>query len=161
MNKETWILRYDVCEYYGTMLNSADRHVFAAQESVYLDFDILSFRFAQGNSKYTVANIMSPGDVFNDITGAKRPDSWWDRFMDWLKNLFSIIGAWGTLILCVAVGIFALWLFFKLIRFVCDVAQNPILRLVLVLSLIAGFVVLGYFYVDWATSVISGLGGLW
>lgn len=161
MNKETWILRYDCCEYYGTMLNSASRRVFAAQESVYLDFDILSFRFAQGDTKYTVANIMSPEDVFNDITGAKRPDSWWDRFMDWLKNLFSIIGAWGTLILCVAVGILALWLFFKLIRFVCDVAQNPILRLVLVLSLIAGLVVLGYFYVDWAISVISGLGGLW
>ncbi|MBQ8427412.1 MAG: hypothetical protein IJX16_06625, partial [Clostridia bacterium] len=162
-NKETWILRYDACEYYGCAEAECSEggFDFFAQESVYLDFDILSFRFAQGNSKYTVANIMSPTDQFNDITGIKQPLNWWEKLIQWLKNLLSLIGAWGALIVFVALGLIGLWLFFKLIRFVCDVAQNPIVRLVLCLIIIAGTIVLYYFYVNWVIGIIVGLGGLW
>ncbi len=160
MRKETWILRYDSCEYYAGVA-SPRSDALLAQESIYLDFDILSFRYAQEDSKYTIANIGSPEDVFDDITGTKKPLSWWEKFIKWLEDLFKLIVAWGAAILFMAVGVLGLRLFFKLIRFISDVFHNWIARVTLCLSLCAVAIVLYYFYVNWVIGIIMDLGGLW
>lgn len=160
--KDVWLFRYDSCEYFGASSYVSDyaNKGFAARQSVYLDFDILSFRFNQDNVKYTVAANGSPSDVWNNISGENAPLTWWEKFVEWLGDVFSKIGAWGAAILGGIVGIIAVVLIFKILKAVWEI-NNVVIKLVLSLAIIAGAVWLMYTYVGWLISIISGLGGLW
>lgn len=160
--KDVWLFRYDSCEYFGASsdVSSYVGNGFAARQSVYLDFDILSFRFNQDNVKYTVAANGSPSDVWNNISGENAPLTWWEKFVEWLGDVFSKIGAWGAAILGGVVGIIAVVLIFKILKAVWEI-NNVVIKIILSLAIIAGAVWLMYTYVGWLISIISGLGGLW
>ena len=163
-NKETWILRYDVCEYYGrapegTKISSIlpdelkNNPLFLAQESVYLDFDILSFRYAQDNNKYSIANTISPKDVFNDLTKTPEPKSWWQR-------LLELLGAWGVLILSIVISIVTLMFALKLMNGALNI-NSITLKIIVLLLIVGAVIVIGYFGTNLAVNTISNLGGLW
>lgn len=74
--RDVWLFRYDACEYYGYEVEGLENGKgFLSTQSVYLDFDIISFRFDQNGEKFVIANVSSPNDVWNDITGDKVPKS--------------------------------------------------------------------------------------
>ncbi len=160
MNKETWILRYDTCEYFAvrTMNRTVDELV--AQESVYLDFDILSFRFAQGDSKYTIAVNMSPQDVFNDLTGTKQPLSWWEKLLQTLRNLLDKILAWIMAIIFVIVGVILIKILIEIFKLVLKI-DNTIIKVIMVILCSVGTIFLGYYYIKLAIWVVEYFGGLW
>lgn len=80
-SQEVWLFRYDCSEYYGAKAEVYDKNIsnnkfdgLVCQEPVYLDWDILSFKFEQENfddhtiTKTTVPVNHSPENVFSDLT---------------------------------------------------------------------------------------------
>lgn len=79
--QEVWLFRYDCSEYYGAKAKVYDKNIsnnvydgLVCQEPVYLDWDILSFKFEQDYfkdgtiTKTTVPVNHSPENVFSDLT---------------------------------------------------------------------------------------------
>ena len=80
-SQEVWLFRYDCSEYYGAKAKVLDKNIsnnvydgLVCQEPVYLDWDILSFKFEQDYlkngtiTKTTVPVNHSPENVFSDLT---------------------------------------------------------------------------------------------
>ena len=80
-SQEVWLFRYDCSEYYGAKAEVYDKNIsnnvydgLVCQEPVYLDWDILSFKFEQDYfkdgtiTKTTVPVNHSPENVFMDLT---------------------------------------------------------------------------------------------
>lgn len=154
--KDTWILRYDVCEYYGKvaprLFNKTGNDIFLAMESVYLDFDVLSFRFVQDNEHYTIANVSNPDDVFNDITPAPQPKSWWQILLDWLSSL-------GLIALTIIIAFIAFWLFRKFINWALKF-DNIYVKIILTLLILGALITAGYFGITYVIEIIDSIGVL-
>lgn len=163
--RDTWILRYDATSYYARKADG-DKGLLA-MEPVYLDFDILSFRFDQNGKKYTVAALSSPENVFNDITKdpsdssnkdepAEEDPPFWDRFVDFLME----IGAWAIVVIGGAVGVTVLFFMIKLLKKTWRSDTALIWKILLTLICIGLCVIVGIYVVPWVIDVVNNLGGL-
>lgn len=160
-DKDVWLLRYDCCEYFSaTALMMHNSEAFVAQESVYLDFDILSFRFAQGEQKYTIANVASPQDVFNDLSGTNEPLTWWEKMLQWLRDLLDKILAWTMAILFAVGGIILIKILISIFKLILKI-ENAIIKVIMVILCSVGTIFLGYYYIKLAIWVVEYFGGLW
>ena len=80
LGKDVWILRYDVCEYFGKtgrVFNhngSSVADCLISQEAFYLGFDILQLGLAQDGKVVSLAVNHSPEDIFPPITPAPIPE---------------------------------------------------------------------------------------
>lgn len=164
-SRDTWILRYDATSYYARKADG-DKGLLA-MEPVYLDFDILSFRFDQNGKKYTVAALSSPDNVFNDITKdpsdssnkdepAEEDPPFWDRFVEFLKE----IGAWAIVVIGGAVGVAVLFFMIKLLKKTWRSDTALIWKILLTLICIGLCVIVGIYVVPWVIDVVNNLGGL-
>ena len=163
--RDTWILRYDATSYYARKADG-DKGLLA-MEPVYLDFDILSFRFDQNGNKYTVAALSSPENVFNDITkdpsdpGNKdesptKEPTFWERFVEFLKK----IGAWAIVIIGGAVGVSVIFFMLKLLKKTWQSDTALIWKIIVTLICIGLCVIVGIYVVPWVINVVDKLGGL-
>ena len=102
LSNDVYLFRYDVSEYFyaddstGPYNGPSDRHAtsFIAQESVYLDFDLISFGFEQNNEIYSVPVVHSPTDEFPDLTpggGMNNGCSEDVSCLDGLRYIFGLI----------------------------------------------------------------------
>lgn len=102
LNKEVWLLRYDACDYYSSVVNCSYSYEdldegkiinktngFIARQSVYLNFDILQFGFEQDGKTYVIPAIHSPENVFNDLTAQQDPLDY--EMLDTLKLIVALI----------------------------------------------------------------------
>lgn len=108
------LLRYDISTYYSVHCTEAVRSLttddwtlvqacydaamngnftsYVAQETVYLDFDIIQLTFTAENGEKTVVPVVSsPVDVFSPITPPLE-ESYGDDGFDWLAFIFLVIG---------------------------------------------------------------------
>ena len=150
---DVWLFRYDACEYYGHEAYGLENGKgFVAAESVYLDFDILSFRFNQDGQKYTIAVNHSPEDVWNDITGDQQPE----RNNKLLKALITIL----QYVLYVISGGIVVLLIFKICKATFKSDMHIALKIVLtVLTIVIGCALFGVavFYINKLISYLRSL----
>ncbi len=85
--KTTCLLRFANTDYYSQPLDNDDGYI--AQETVFLDFDVITLNFLDGDKEVVVPVVSSPIDVISDITPPVDYESW-------LK--YAVLG----LVLCVA-----------------------------------------------------------
>ena len=168
-DEQCYLFRYDCCEYFGDEISihtpkmataTATNSALMAQESVYLDFDILSFRIAQDGAPFLVEtptkkgfessnpgkvddeievpNEGDPEDVFNPIEVAPtpKPDC----------SLFSMRYIW--LIIAIASGIIIIIILIKLISLALRI-ENIWLKILILAVIIAAIGTACYFLYSW------------
>lgn len=164
LGKSVFLLRYDFCEYFGHLVEAqkigniisedVSNSMFLAQESVYLDFDVLSFGFNQDGERYTIANVMSPEDHFPDPTPTPLPETGC-AFLGWIKSVLGII----VFVISVVVAGIIVFFIFKFIFAVCATQWKTWVKVfwIIFVLLVIGAVL--FFAVPWVINLITSLRG--
>ena len=128
-----------------------------ARQTVFFDFTVISLTFSKDGVYKVIPAVSSPIDIINDVTGStndKNPDC-----TDLLKRIFQALGAWGTLILSIIIGLVILIVEFKIFDLILQ-AKTTAIKVILFIAFLALFVWLDYLAVDFVIQTIEGLGGL-
>lgn len=163
INKEVFLFRYDACEYFGGLacpslfarnLNE-NNSMFLAQESVYLDFDLLSLGFNQDGERYSIANVFSPETEFPDISPSPDPEPAGCAFLGWIKSVLGII----VFVISVVVAGIIVFFIFKFIFAVCATQWKTWVKVfwIIFVLLVIGAVL--FFAVPWVINLITSLRG--
>lgn len=162
---ETDYMRQPVIAYdnsTGTNLSKDyGRDTYVVSESMFFDFTVISLTFNKEGVYQVIPAVSSPIDVIADITLPPKSSfwSWLDTVKDWLKNLLETLGAWGMLIISIIIGCVILIIELKILEAFGEIG-NKVLRIIFIIALLALFVWLDYMAVNYAITVINGLGGL-
>ena len=128
-----------------------------ARQTVFFDFTVISLTFSKDGVYKVIPAVSSPIDIINDVTGStndKNPDC-----TDLLKRIFQALGAWGTLILSIIIGLVILIVEFKIFDLILQ-AKTTAIKVIFFIAFLALFVWLDYLAVDFVIQTIEGLGGL-
>lgn len=128
-----------------------------ARQTVFFDFTVISLTFSKDGVYKVIPAVSSPIDIINDVTGStndKNPDC-----TDLLKRIFQALGAWGTLILSIIIGLVILIIEFKIFDLILQ-AKTTAIKVIFFIAFLALFVWLDYLAVDFVIQTIEGLGGL-
>lgn len=95
-NQTTYLFRFATTDYFSGMLSIekdgktyGNNTTYMAQETVFLDFDIIELTFHK-NGKYTVIPVVSnPIDIIGDITAPVEYEGW--EWLEQLKRILKII----------------------------------------------------------------------
>ena len=165
-NETTHLFRFGQTDYfseYGVVTkkdNDFNDSAMRAQQTVFYDFVIISLTFSKDGVYKVIPAVSSPIDIINDVTPPVDETFWiWDAIKDWFGNLFQTLGAWGTLILSIIIGLVILIVEFKIFDLILQ-AKTTAIKVILFIAFLALFVWLDYLAVDFVIQTIEGLGGL-
>lgn len=100
VDKTTFIFRFAVTDYFSTNLSSSIGKGYIAEESVFLDFDILSLTFEKEGKYINIPVVANPIDVVGGITPPPELISIWEKIAEWLKNNWQWIVLALVILLC-------------------------------------------------------------
>lgn len=163
-NETTHLFRFAQTDYYSEMGRTTTKNSFSgtkdsamrAQETVFFDFMIISLTFNKEGVYQVIPAVSSPIDVIADINPPPEESFW---LLDAIKDFLNSLGAWGMLIISIIIGCVILIIELKILQGVGSI-KNTVIRIILMLALLALFVWLDYMAVNYAITVINGLGGL-
>lgn len=165
-NETTHLFRFGQTDYfseYGVVTkkdNDFNDSAMRAQQTVFYDFVIISLTFSKDGVYKVIPAVSSPIDIINDVTPPVDETFWiWDAIKDWFGNLFQTLGAWGTLILSIIIGLVILIVEFKIFDLILQ-AKTTAIKVILFIAFLTLFVWLDYLAVDFVIQTIEGLGGL-
>ena len=125
-----------------------------AQTTIFLDFKIITLTFLNENEVYkTIPVSQDPIDVYNYLSPTEKGSP----VLTWLERLLRKLGAWGTLLVASAVGIFLIIIIVKLLQIIPQ--ANTFFKILLLISIV-GLVVLICVAIPWVIDLITSLGGL-
>ena len=159
-NDETTVLfRFAQTDYYqeGLYGSSGGKGAYAdiAQTSVFLDFKIIQLTFLNEDEVYKVIPVShDPIDVYNGLSPTEKPNA----VLSWFEQFLRTLGAWGTFIVAIAVGILVIILIVNMLKWAHS--ANLFFKIVLIILAIGIGVVVGVFVVPWVIDLITSLGGL-
>lgn len=107
-NKSTFLFRFATTQYYSKAVHFGSglmttRNGYVAEETVFLNFDILQFTFNKDGESIVIPVVMDPIDIFSEITPPIEENT-----QNYLSLLISSIITLGLIVLTV-------WLIYKLI----------------------------------------------
>lgn len=134
------LLRFAVTDYYASVarfdyaeenrVDMSDQDGYVAQETVFLDFDVISlgFKSANGYEETIIGVVADPIDIINGLTPPEEltedEDSWW-------KEIMMIL----LLVILIVVFVFFVGPFGSLIRFIWNGIKNIISFIISLISL--------------------------
>jgi hypothetical protein len=76
----------------GVAEKNSDTYI--AQQTVFLDFDIIELTFSRDGVNHTIPVVADPIDIINGVTAPQVDDTIWDKIFEWLKDTWDKIVAW-------------------------------------------------------------------
>ena len=99
---------------------SASPDVYVAQETVFLDFDIIELTFNKDGEYHVIPVVSSPTDIINGFTQPKNTFEWWKILASVIVLILLVLLLWPVLPYIIQAVIWLITLPYKIIRNAID-----------------------------------------
>ena len=101
LNRTVVVLHFAVTDYFAKWISyddgvfgtfRYDNRVFASQQTMFFNFDIISLTFAKDGVLTEIPTVADPLDIFGDVTSPLTPksDGFLNTFFEWLKKVLAV-----------------------------------------------------------------------